>query len=58
VNRNVVWLIVGVMALGGSLYLCAIDKLSSEVVATILGVIAKGFVDALGGKGERNAPTP
>lgn len=43
-----VWLIVGVLALIGAVYLCAIDKLSGEVVATVFGVLVKGFVDALG----------
>ena len=44
------WLAVGVLALGGAIYLCAVDRLSSEVVATLFGVIIKGFADALRGK--------
>lgn len=50
-DHAAVWLIVGVLALGGAIYLCAIDKMSGEVVAALFGYISKGFVDALGGKG-------
>ena len=53
-DKDVVWLVVGVLALGGAIYLCATDKLPSDVVAAILGVIAKGFVDALGGRNHDN----
>jgi hypothetical protein len=49
-DHAAVWLVVGVLALGGAIYLCAIDKLSGEVVATVFGVLVKGFVDALGSK--------
>ena len=49
-DHAAVWLVVGVLALVGAIYLCAIDKLSGEVVATVFGVLVKGFVDALGGK--------
>jgi hypothetical protein len=44
------WLVVGVMALGGAVYLCAIGRISGEVVATLFGVIIKGFADALRGR--------
>ena len=48
IDKDVVWLIVGGLTVVGAIYLCAIDKLSSEVPATMFGVIVKGFVDALG----------
>jgi len=55
IDKDLVWLIVGALTVAGAIYLCAIDKLSSEVPATMFGVIVKGFVDFLG---RRNDATP
>ena len=49
-TREWVWLVVGVISLGGAVYLCAMDRLSGEVLATLFGVVVKGLVDALGGR--------
>ncbi len=49
-DHAAVWLIVGVLALAGAIYLCAVGRISGEVVATLFGVIIKGFADALRGK--------
>lgn len=55
IDKDLVWLIVGGLTVAGAIYLCAVGKLSSEVPATMFGVIIKGFVDSLGRKSDEAA---
>ena len=51
IDKDWVWLAIGGLAVGGAIYLAAIDKVGGDVVAALLGFIVKGFVDALGHRG-------
>ena len=49
-DKDVIWLVVGILALGGAVYLCAIGRIDGAVVAALFGAAVKGLVDALSHK--------